>query len=49
MLRKTIKLMIPLAIIVAAVILAMVMVGSREELKPVDSAQPLPGTTARGR
>lgn len=46
MFRKAIKLMIPLGIIAAAIILAMVMVGSREELKPSGVTQPLPHVQA---
>jgi RND family efflux transporter MFP subunit len=46
MLRKPIKLMIPLGIVIAAILLAMLMVNSREELKPDDTAQPLPHVQA---
>jgi len=42
MLGKATKLMIPLGIAIAAVLLAMLMVGSREELKPGNAAQPVP-------
>jgi RND family efflux transporter MFP subunit len=39
---KAIKLIIPLGVLIAAILLAMLMVGSREELKPGNAAQPVP-------
>lgn len=39
---KAIKLIIPLGVLIAAILLAMLMVGSREELKPGNAAQPAP-------
>ncbi|MCB1691011.1 MAG: efflux RND transporter periplasmic adaptor subunit [Halioglobus sp.] len=46
MFKKAMKLMIPLGIVVAAVILAMVMMGSRDALETSDAAQPLPRVQA---
>jgi len=40
--RKAIKLIIPVGVLIAAALLAMLMVGSREELKPGDATQPKP-------
>lgn len=42
MLRKARKLVIPLVIVIAALIIAKLMVESREEFKPSDTEQPLP-------
>lgn len=46
MFRKAMKLVIPLGIVAVAVMLAMVMVGSREELKPSGAVEPLPHVQA---
>jgi RND family efflux transporter MFP subunit len=46
MYSKAIKLVIPLGIVIAAILLAALMVDSREELKPGDAAQPLPHVQA---
>jgi RND family efflux transporter MFP subunit len=46
MLKKAIKLLVPVGIVVAAILLAMVMVGSREELKTTDAVQPFPRVQA---
>jgi RND family efflux transporter MFP subunit len=46
MFRKPIKLMIPLGIVIAAILLATLMVNSREQLKPGDTAQPMPHVQA---
>jgi RND family efflux transporter MFP subunit len=42
MLGKLKKLVIPLGIVIAAIIIAKLMVASRDEFKPSDTAQPLP-------
>jgi len=42
MFAKARKVMIPLGIVIAAIILAMLLVGSREEFEPSDTPQPLP-------
>ncbi|MEZ5570911.1 MAG: efflux RND transporter periplasmic adaptor subunit [Halioglobus sp.] len=46
MLKKVMKLVIPLGIVIAAVLFAMLLVGSREQLKPTDAAEPLPHVQA---
>lgn len=46
MLKKAIKLLVPVGIVVAAVLLAMAMVGSREELQTSDAVQPSPRVQA---
>ena len=46
MFEKARKLIIPLGIVVAAIIVAMLLVGSREEFKPSDAPQPLPHVQA---
>ena len=44
--KKAMKLIIPLGIVIAAIILAVLMAGSREEPKSSDVAQPLPHVQA---
>lgn len=44
--KKAIKLLIPLGIVIAAILIARLMVDSREELKPGDAAQPVPRVQA---
>lgn len=46
MFRKAMKLMIPLGIVIAAIILAVLMVGSREVAETSDAAPPLPRVQA---
>jgi len=46
MFRKVIKRIIPLGIVLAAIVVAMLMVASREKLSPSDVAQPLPHVQA---